>query len=78
MEQNKPMIIAIEEAEQILVGATNQILSSGVTPYFLSMIFDKVYAKVKELSNEEMNTVRANWQKQIADSEAKKSENPQE
>ena len=73
---NKPMIVAIEEAEQILVGAVNNALSNGVTPYFLGMVFDKVYGQVKELAQNEMKTVRANWKKQVADEATKTPENP--
>lgn len=75
---NKPMIVAIEEAEQMLVGAVNNALANGVTPYFLGMVFDKVYGQVKEISKEEMKTVKENWQRQLAEQEkAKSPENPE-
>jgi hypothetical protein len=73
---NKPMIVAIEEAEQMLVGAVNNALANGVTPYFLGMVFDKVHGQVKELAQREMKTVRENWQKEIADEATKTPENP--
>lgn len=75
---NKPMIIALDEAERLLVGAVNNALSIGVTPYFLKMIYEKVGSQIDKMATDEMNTVRANWQKQIAENEAKKTENSQE
>ncbi len=74
--ENKPIIVAIEEAEQMLVGAVNNALANGVTPYFLGMVFDKVHVQVKELAQREMKTVRANWKKEIAAEATKTPENP--
>lgn len=73
---NKPMIIAIEETEQMLVGAVNTALASGVTPYFLKMVFDKVGAQINEMSKDEMKMIREHWENQIAENEAKESEKP--
>ena len=72
---NKPMIIAIEEAAQMIVGAVNNALANGVTPYFLGMVFDKVHGQVKELAQNEMKAVRTNWEKQVADEATKTPEN---
>lgn len=75
---NKPMIVAIEEAEQILVGAVNNALASGVTPYFLKMVYEKVGSQINDLATNEMNTVKANWQKKLSEQEkAKSPENPE-
>lgn len=74
--ENKPMIIAIEEAEQMLVGAVNNALANGVTPYFLGMVFDKVHGQVKELAQREMKTVRENWEKEVVVEAMKTPENP--
>lgn len=72
--ENKPMIIAIEEAERMLLGAVNTALANGVTPYFLGMVFDKVHAQIKELAQNEMKAVKQNWENQKAEEAKKKPE----
>lgn len=57
----KPMIIAIEEAEPILVNAVNQILQSGVSPYFANIIFEKVHAQVRNLAQNEMEQTQMQY-----------------
>lgn len=76
--ENKPMILAIEEAEQMLVGAVNNALASGVTPYFLKMIYEKVGSQIDKMATDEMNLVRGNWQRQVAENEAKVAENSEQ
>jgi hypothetical protein len=68
---NKPMIIAMEEAEPILVNAVNQILESGVSPYFAEMVFEKVHKQLRDLANSEMQNARTQYA--IALQEAEKS-----
>ena len=58
---NKPMIIAMEEAEPILVNAVNQILESGVSPYFAEMVFEKVHKQLRDLANSEMQSARTQY-----------------
>ena len=58
---NKPMIIAMEEAEPILVNAVNQILESGVSPYFAEMVFEKVHKQLRDLANSEMQNARTQY-----------------
>lgn len=67
----KPMIIAMEEAEPILVNAVNQILGSGVSPYFAEMVFEKVHKQLRELANSEMQNARTQYA--LALQEAEKS-----
>jgi hypothetical protein len=67
----KPMIIAMEEAEPILVNAVNQILESGVSPYFAEMVFEKVHKQLRDLANSEMQNARTQYA--IALQEAEKS-----
>jgi hypothetical protein len=74
---NKPMIIAIEEGEQILINAVNNVIANGVTPYFLKMIYEKVGAQIDNLAKEEVNSVKDNWQNQIAEENKENSEIPQ-
>lgn len=57
----KPMIIAMEEAEPILVNAVNQILESGVSPYFAEMVFEKVHKQLRDLANSEMQNARTQY-----------------
>ena len=71
---NKPMIIAIEEGEQILINAVNNVIANGVTPYFLKMIYEKVGAQIDNLAKEEVNSVKDNWQNQIAEENKENSE----
>lgn len=68
---NKPMIIAMEEAEPILVNAVNQILESGVSPYFAEMVFEKVHKQLRDLANSEMQNARTQYA--LALQEAEKS-----
>lgn len=68
---NKPMIIALEEAEPILISAVNQILESGVSPYFAEMVFEKVHKQLRDLANSEMQNARTQYA--LALQEAEKS-----
>ena len=61
---NKPIIIAIEESESTLVSAVNQILSSGVPPYFAEKVFSKVHEELKKMAREQLE----NEQKRYMDS----------
>ena len=58
---NKPIIIALEEAEPILISAVNQILESGVSPYFAEMVFEKVHKQLRDLANSEMQNARTQY-----------------
>ena len=73
---NKPMILAMEEAESIMTSAVNQILASGVTPYFAEIVVEKVHRELRNLAREETDEVAKNYklqqEKEILD--AKRSE----
>ena len=65
--ENKPLVLAIEESEQTLVGAVNAILQSGIPPYFVKMVFDKVYADVKNMAEVDLNNAKIVWSQKMAE-----------
>lgn len=65
--ENKPLVLAIEESEQALVGVINNILQSGIPPYFVKMVFDKVYADVKNMADADLNNAKAVWSQKLAE-----------
>lgn len=73
--ENKPLIIAIEEAEQTLYNAVNQILSSGVPAYFVKGVFDKVYAELKNMADNEVKVAKQNWEAKLAEQSSETSKN---
>lgn len=52
--KTKPMILAMQEAEQALVGTVNGILKSGVPCYFLELIVDKIHRQIKDGARQEL------------------------
>lgn len=54
MSNKKPLIIAMEEAEQTLVSTVNAVLKSGVPCYFLERIFDKIHRQITDGAKQEL------------------------
>ena len=69
--ENKPLVLAIEESEQALVGAVNAILQSGIPPYFVKMVFDKIYADVKNMADADLNNAKTVWSQKLAEASNK-------
>ena len=54
MNNKKPLIVAMEEAEQALVSTVNGILNAGVPCYFLELIVDKIHRQIKDGADREL------------------------
>ena len=52
--KSKPMLLAMNEAEQALVGTVNSILASGVPCYCLELILDKIHNQIKDGAKQEL------------------------
>lgn len=62
--KSKPLILAMQEAEQSLVTTVNGILASGVPCYFLELIIDKIHHQVKDGAKQELAQASAQFESQ--------------
>lgn len=73
---NKPIILAMEEAESIMTSAVNQILASGVTPYFAEIVVEKVHSELRNLAKNEIQQAKINYSSALEAEKNKGEETP--
>ena len=61
---SKPTILALQEAEQALVGTVNDILKSGVPCFFLELIIDKIHHQITNGAKQELAQASAQFESQ--------------
>lgn len=66
-ETPKPLMLAMQEAEQELVSNVNGIMQKHNIPcYFFEMIFDKIHRQIKDGAMKELSNVKADYAKKPA------------
>ena len=54
--KNKPLVIAIREAENAIVATVNAIIKSGIPLAVIEMIVDKIHRQLKDGARVELET----------------------
>lgn len=58
-KKTKPLILAIDEAEKLLVNTVNKLLiDEGIPCYYLEFIVDKIHRQLKTGATAELNNAR--------------------
>lgn len=72
--KQKPLTLAVNEAEQALVETVNGILASGVPCFFLELIIDKIHNQLKDGAKRELSIARENFINQTKANATEKSD----
>lgn len=69
---NKPLVVALEDAKEELVKATNKIANeNGLSFFLLDLIFNDIHQEIKAQKEKERQSERENYEKSRKESDKK-------
>ena len=67
---NKPLVVALEDAKEELVKATNKIANeNGLSFFLLDLIFNDIHQEIKAQKEKERQSERENYEKSRKESD---------